>query len=179
MSITTATTNVTATAPTTAATSTVATSTVASTRGRYLAPTGGQRFFNSFASGLARMGSSMGGLHQLRVVGRRSGEVQTVPVSPLDVNGIRYLVAPRGATDWVLNARAAGEVELRSGRKVQRYTINELDNDEVKAQVLRCYLGEYTSTVKAFFEPLTPTSSIEEFLDIADGYPAFRLVPVD
>ena len=47
------------------------------------------------------------------VRGRKSGRRYTVPVHVLDFQGARYLVAPRGDVEWVRNARAAGEIEVR------------------------------------------------------------------
>ena len=44
----------------------------------------------------------------LKVRGRKTGHWRSVPVNVLEVDGQRYLVAPRGETDWVRNLRAAG-----------------------------------------------------------------------
>src|SRR5450759_1173558 len=45
---------------------------------------------------------------QLSVRGRRTGRWHTVPVAVLDHDRERYLLAPRGETDWALNLRASG-----------------------------------------------------------------------
>ncbi|HEY8218431.1 MAG TPA: deazaflavin-dependent nitroreductase, partial [Acidimicrobiia bacterium] len=37
----------------------------------------------------------------LAVRGRRSGEWRTVPVNVVELDGGRYLVAPRGECEWV------------------------------------------------------------------------------
>ena len=66
------------------------------------------------------------------------------PVNVLSHAGQRYLVAPRGQTQWVRNLRAAGGGELRVGRKVERFTATELP-DERKPEVLRAYLGTTTT----------------------------------
>src|SRR4051812_33281735 len=52
----------------------------------------------------------------LAVRGRRSGAWRTTPVTPVRVDGTRYLVAPRGETEWARNLRASGEAELRTLR---------------------------------------------------------------
>lgn len=44
----------------------------------------------------------------LRVRGRKTGEVRETPVNLLTLDGARYLVAPRGVTQWVRNLRVAG-----------------------------------------------------------------------
>ena len=55
----------------------------------------------------------------LTVRGRASGRRYTVPVLPLEYEGRRYLVAPRGNTHWARNLRAVGEGDLRlRGRRI-------------------------------------------------------------
>jgi deazaflavin-dependent oxidoreductase (nitroreductase family) len=54
----------------------------------------------------------IGGTRRLTVRGRRSGLPRTIPVVPVEHDGRRYLVSPRGETEWVRNLRAAGEAEL-------------------------------------------------------------------
>ena len=53
-------------------------------------------------------GISLMGSRVLVVRGRTSGEPRSNPVNLLELDGERYLVAPRGNTQWVRNARAAG-----------------------------------------------------------------------
>lgn len=49
----------------------------------------------------------------VRVRGRKSGTVRALAVNVLHAGGRRYLVAPRGDTQWVRNVRAAGGCEVR------------------------------------------------------------------
>lgn len=56
---------------------------------------------------LTRIGLSLWGARVLRVRGRSSGALRSTPVNVLTLDGERYLVAPRGHTDWVRNLRAA------------------------------------------------------------------------
>lgn len=65
---------------------------------------------------ITRHGISLLGSRVLSVRGRKSGEVRSVPVNLLPFAGERYLVAPRGQTQWVRNLRVAGEGRLRVGR---------------------------------------------------------------
>src|SRR5450756_694001 len=44
-----------------------------------------------------------GGVATLTVSGRRTGRARTVPVIPIEVDGIRYLVSPYGESQWVRN----------------------------------------------------------------------------
>src|ERR1700744_6588662 len=92
--------------------------------------------FNRTVRRLTRWGLSVAGSRELRVRGRKSGEWRTTPVNLLTVDGQRYLVAPRGTTQWVRNLRATSEGELRLGRRVERFTGAELP-DEAKGPVMR------------------------------------------
>ena len=76
---------------------------------------------NPLVTGLHRLGISVQGSQTLAVRGRKSGEMRTNPVNPFELDGKTYLLAPRGNTQWVRNMRAAGEGELRSGRKVRHF----------------------------------------------------------
>lgn len=90
----------------------------------------------------------------------------------MELNGKQFLVAPRGRTQWVRNAEAAGEVTLKRGSR-RRFRLRPLDDSE-KPQVLKAYLTNYKSAVKKFF-PIPPGAPLEEFAKIAGGYPVFEL----
>jgi len=132
---------------------------------RYIHPTTFDLLFNRIARRLVRLGVSLWGARELRVVGRRSGAVRSTVVNLLEVDGERYLVAPRGETQWVRNLRAAGgRAELRTGRRSDAFTSVELADDE-KAPVLAAYLERWAFEVKRFFA---------DGVDPA-GFPVFRL----
>jgi deazaflavin-dependent oxidoreductase (nitroreductase family) len=95
--------------------------------------------FNNLVAGLTRLGISVMGSRVLRVRGRTSGEWRTTPVNLLTFEGERYLVAPRGETQWVKNIRKAGGGELQLGRKTEPIQVVELP-DEEKPDLLRAYL---------------------------------------
>jgi hypothetical protein len=76
-----------------------------------------RRVFNPLA-----MKFGIGGTVALSVRRRRSGKTQRVPVIPIELGDHRYLVSPRGETDWVKNLRASGEGEL-GGERVQAVEI--------------------------------------------------------
>lgn len=135
-------------------------------------------FFNKSVAGplmilLTRLGISAGGANTLVVRGRKSGEPRSVPVNPLDHDGARYLVAPRGNTEWVRNLRAAGEGELRLGSK--RETVKAVEvGDEEKPPVLRAYLENWASATKGSFG-VDEKATDEELRDIAPNHPVFRI----
>jgi deazaflavin-dependent oxidoreductase (nitroreductase family) len=89
----------------------------------------------------------------LAVRGRQSGEWRTVPVNVLDLDGARYLVAPRGTTEWVRNLRAAGGGELRRRGKTERFRATELPDDE-KPPIITAYLERWGGQVKSQFDAL-------------------------
>jgi hypothetical protein len=90
----------------------------------------------------------------------------------MELDGKQFLVAPRGRTQWVRNAEAAGEVTLKRGAR-RRYRLRPLEESE-KPHVLKTYLTNYKSAVKKFF-PIPPGAPVEEFAKIAGEYPVFEL----
>jgi deazaflavin-dependent oxidoreductase (nitroreductase family) len=130
--------------------------------------------FNPLVAGMARMGVSIAGSQVLEVQGRKSGEWRQTPVNPLEFEGARYLVSPRGNSQWVRNMRARGGGRLVRGRKVEEFTATEVPEDE-RPPLLRAYLGKWKWEVGAFFGGVGPDSSDEELRRIAPDHPAFRI----
>ena len=85
----------------------------------------------------------------LTVRGRASGRRYTMPVLPLDYEGKRYLVAPRGNTQWARNLRAVGECELRAGGRKSRFTAREIPAAE-RAPLVAAYVKRYGSKYGGF-----------------------------
>jgi deazaflavin-dependent oxidoreductase (nitroreductase family) len=130
---------------------------------------------NPAIAGLTRLGLSFWGSRVLEVRGRRSGEPRRVPVNLLSHEGGRYLVAPRGHTQWVRNLRAAdGEGALLLGRRREQFRATELA-DEEKEPVLRAYLRRWKWEVGQFFGGVDADSPAEELRRIAPDHPVFRL----
>jgi deazaflavin-dependent oxidoreductase (nitroreductase family) len=130
--------------------------------------------FNKAVAGLTGMGISVLGSRILAVRGRKSGEWRTTPVNLLVIDGQRYLVAPRGHTQWVRNMRVAQGGELRLGRKVEPFTVTEIGDDE-KAAILRAYLKRWKAEVGVFFGGVGPDSSEDELRRIAPDHPVFKV----
>jgi deazaflavin-dependent oxidoreductase (nitroreductase family) len=142
---------------------------------RYVEAGRGAELFNTVVAWLTAHGLSLFGSRVLAVRGRRSGEWRTVPVNLLAHEGARYLVAPRGHTQWVRNLRAAGGAgELRLGRRTEAFVADELA-DADKPEILRAYLRRWKFEVGVFFDGVDHTASDEALLAIAPGYPVFRL----
>src|SRR5215218_10467014 len=79
---------------------------------------------------LTALGISLRGSRILMVRGRTSGQWRQTPVNPLSLGGVRYLVAPRGTTQWVRNLRASGVGVLRLGRRGERVRAGEVTDEE-------------------------------------------------
>lgn len=142
---------------------------------RYLAPTGFDPIFNRIMNVLPRLGISIAGSRLLAVRGRKSGEWRTTLVNVMTAaDGQRYLVAPRGHTQWVRNLRAAGAGELRLGRRAEAFTAVEVA-DADKVPLLRLYLKRWGWEVGRFFEGVTKDASDAQLAEIAPGFPVFRI----
>jgi deazaflavin-dependent oxidoreductase (nitroreductase family) len=133
-----------------------------------------QNFFNRAVALMTRAGISVWGSRVLRVRGRKSGEWRSAPVNLLTYQGNKYLVAPRGLTQWVRNLREAGEGELMLGNRVQRFRPHEIPDDE-KIPILRAYLKRWKFEVGIFFGGVSADSPEEELKRIAPDHPVFRI----
>jgi deazaflavin-dependent oxidoreductase (nitroreductase family) len=129
---------------------------------------------NPIVAFLTRTGISVWGSRELRVRGRTSGEWRTTPVNLLTFENDRYLVAARGVTHWVRNLRAAGEGELRVGRRTEPFRATELP-DEQKPPILRAYLARWKAEVGVFFGGVGADSSEDELRRISPDHPIFRI----
>ena len=112
--------------------------------------------------------SVLGMATTLSVRGRSSGQERTVPVNVLEYEGDRYLLSPRGETDWVKNLRAAGEGELRRKGTTERFRPVEIPVED-RDELIAAYRANWDNQVKKFFESLP---------DAAD-HPTFRIEPIE
>jgi deazaflavin-dependent oxidoreductase (nitroreductase family) len=130
--------------------------------------------FNPLVAVLTRAGVSVWGSRELRVRGRTSGEWRTTPVNLLTIGADRYLVAPRGETQWVRNLRVAGDGELRVGRHTEAFRATEV-GDADKVPILRAYLKRWKAEVGVFFDGVSATSDEADVVRIAPKHPVFRI----
>lgn len=129
---------------------------------------------NRVVARLTRLGLSVWGSRVLEVRGRTRGQWRRTPVNLLSHEGGRYLVAPRGNTQWVRNLRASGEGRLLLGRRSEPFGASEL-TDEQKPAVLRAYLERWKAEVGVFFEGVGADSSEQELREAAPKHPVFRV----
>jgi deazaflavin-dependent oxidoreductase (nitroreductase family) len=130
--------------------------------------------FNRMVAGATRLGISVAGSRVLEVKGRKSGEWRKTPVNLLTYEGDRYLVAPRGNTQWVRNMRASGGGRLVVGRRSEEFTATEVPL-EGRPPLLRAYLKKWKWETGAFFGGVAADSTDEELARIAPDHPAFRI----
>jgi deazaflavin-dependent oxidoreductase (nitroreductase family) len=141
---------------------------------RYRRPSASDRIFNAAVAACTRLGLSVWGSRVLRVRGRRSGEWRSTPVNVLTLGTERFLVAPRGETQWVRNLRVAHQGELVVGRRVERFSAEEIADTD-KDDVLRAYLRRWKFEVGRFFDGVSADSPDAELHRIAPAHPVFRI----
>jgi hypothetical protein len=142
---------------------------------RYDEPNRLARTVNQLFRWLAEAGIGVAGTRALRIRGRNTGKLRGVVINLMTVQGRDYVVSPRGNTQWVRNARAAGQVEIGPrwrGRDVQ---ISEVA-DDAKPGLLKVYLKRWYWEVKGHVGGLTPDSTDEQIRAVAPSIPVFELV---
>ena len=142
--------------------------------GSYLRPRTIERIFGHVLAWLVRVGVVRGHFYVLEVRGRKSGRTIALPVDVLDLEARRYLVCARGNSNWVRNARAAGEVVLVRPMRRQHYAVREVPMG-MRPLLLKAYLDRYAREVQRFF-PVVKGSPIQAFEDLAPRYPVFELL---
>src|ERR1700687_4791281 len=140
----------------------------------FRAPSAVERVFNRVFGFLVGLGLGFSHNYLLQVRGRKSGKVYSTPIDLLELEGKRFLVAPRGRTQWVRNAEAAGEVTLKKGRSQQRFQLRPI-TDANKPEILKAYLDNFKREVQRYF-PVPAGSPPEAFAELAESYPAFELI---
>lgn len=143
----------------------------------FLEPKPIEKMFNRMLGYLVGLGIGPAYMYLLQVRGRKSGRLYETPVNMLDVEGKRYLVAPRGQTQWVRNAEATGEITLKKGRSRQNFHLRPIADGE-KPPLLKLYLERFVTQVQRYFT-VKAGSAPEAFREVAPSYPVFELLPVN
>ena len=143
---------------------------------RYEEPNRIARAGNAVIRWLAELGISIAGTQALQARGRKTGKPRAVVVNLLTVDGVDYVVSPRGNTQWARNVRAAGVLEIGPRWRRRRAEINEV-SDDAKPELLRRYLARWYWQVKDYVGGLTPDSSDEQLRAGAPSIPVFALTP--
>ena len=140
-------------------------------------PTALERQFNRFFGFLVGLGLGMKHNYLLQVRGRKSGKLYSTPIDLLEIKGRRFLVAPRGRTQWVRNAEAAGTITLKRGRFRHDFRLKPVP-DADKPQLLKAYLDSFKTTVQRYF-PVAAGSDAAAFAGVVANYPVFELIAAE
>jgi deazaflavin-dependent oxidoreductase (nitroreductase family) len=132
-----------------------------------------RRGLNVLVRALLRAGLAPPRTYLLTVAGRRTGQPRSTPVTLVEAEGQRWLVAPYGDVEWVRNARAAGRVTLSRGRRRETVSLQELGPTE-SAPILRRYAREVPVTRPSF--DARPEAPVEAFTAEAARHPVFRII---
>jgi hypothetical protein len=143
----------------------------------YLKPNAAERIFGRVLASLVWIGLVRGHFYVLEVRGRKSGRTFTLPVDPIEFEGRRYLVCARGNSNWVRNARIAGEIVLARAMRRRSYAVREVPPG-MRPPILKAYLDRFAGEVQRFF-PVPKGSLVDAFNDLAPRYPVFELQPID
>jgi deazaflavin-dependent oxidoreductase (nitroreductase family) len=139
----------------------------------YHRPGAAGRLANRLMAAAARAGV-VPATYLLTTVGRKSGRPRRTPVTIVEHDGSRWLVAPYGPVGWVHNARAAGQVSLTRGRHTTHYALREATPAEA-GPVLRRYVQIARVTRPYFDAP--HDAPADAFAAEADRHPVFELRP--
>ncbi|MGW7270733.1 nitroreductase/quinone reductase family protein [Streptomyces sp. NPDC054864] len=133
----------------------------------------GTRLINGVFRTMTRFGLGKGYRYILTVRGRKSGRLFSTPVDVMSAGGERWVVGAYGVSNWVRNARVAGQIDLMRGGTTQTVRVVELGPEE-SVPVLRQYWREVPVT-RPYFD-VTGDSTDEEFAAESARHPVFRLV---
>ncbi len=137
-------------------------------------PSALEKVFNRAFGFLVGAGLGYSYNYLLQVRGRKSGKLYSTPINLLQRDGKRFLVAPRGRTQWVRNAETAGEVILKKGSMREKFRLRPLSKAE-KPEILKAYLDSFKREVQRYF-PVPAGSPAETFVELTESYPAFELI---
>lgn len=139
------------------------------------------KYVNKAMIGLQKLGVGFGGKGPvvLTVPGRKSGKPRSTPVTPMVVDGKRYVVGGVPGSDWAANVRAAGQATLHQGRRSERVHMVEMSVDEARP-LLREFPVKVPSGVGFIKNTgLVTGPNPDEFEALAGRCPVFRMDPVN
>lgn len=132
-----------------------------------------ERILNRAFGFLLKLGIGLAHNYLLEVRGRKTGKVYSTPVNVLEYKGKKYLVAPRGYTQWVRNVETSGEATLMQRAERTKVRLRTVA-DEEKPEILKAYLDRFKLTVQRYF-PVAAGSPAEAFKSLAVRYPVYEI----
>ena len=132
------------------------------------------RIVNRVFGFLVSIGFGLAHNFLLEVQGRKSGRIYSTPDNVLTHKHKRYLVAPRGDTQWVRNVVVSQKATLVKGAKRENVHLRAIAADDSKAEILKAYLDRYRLTVQRYF-PIPGGSPLKDFEPLVERYPVFEI----
>jgi deazaflavin-dependent oxidoreductase (nitroreductase family) len=131
---------------------------------------------NRLVLALSRLGVPTGPVRVLTIPGRRTGEPRTTPVTPVTLDGRRYVIAAVPTADWAHNARAAGRGELATGRRRERVELHEVHDPSLRRAVMQAFPAQAPGGVPFFVRlGLVQWADPHQFAAAADRVAVFEL----
>ena len=139
----------------------------------FMRPSSLDRIVNRVFGFLVKIGFGLTHNFLLEVQGRKSGRIYATPVNVLTHENKRYLVAPRGDTQWVRNVVVSQKATLVRGAKRENVRMRAIA-DEAKPEILKAYVDRYRLTVQRYF-PISAGSPLKDFEPLVGRYPVFEI----
>jgi deazaflavin-dependent oxidoreductase (nitroreductase family) len=137
------------------------------------------KYVNKVMIGLSKLGvGGDKGPLVLTVPGRKSGKLRSTPVTPMTVDGHRYVVGGMPGADWVANVRAAGAATLSQGRTTTRVRMVEMAAEEAGPLLRQFPVLVPTGVSFIRNAGLVTGPNPDEFEALAGRIPVFRFDPV-
>jgi len=135
---------------------------------------------DAIVKGLNRIGIALGPVVVLTLNGRKSGELRSTPVTPIEVDGRLYVVAAIGTANWAQNARADGDAAIERAGDIEAVRLVEVTDPARKERVVvefgtrggRGIAGRFLKTVGA-----APERTPEGFAKAAPQTAVFEVLP--
>ena len=114
----------------------------------------------------------------LTVPGRKTGRPRSTPITPMHVDGKRYVVNGYPGADWVGNVRAADRATLTEGRRTEQVRLVELSAEDARP-VLRAFPALVSTGVGIMKRAgVLTTGTPDELEGLAGRLAVFRIDPV-
>ncbi|MET0691248.1 MAG: nitroreductase family deazaflavin-dependent oxidoreductase [Candidatus Binatia bacterium] len=139
----------------------------------FMRPSSLDRIVNRVFGFLVKIGFGLAHNFLLEVQGRKSGRIYATPVNVLTHENKRYLVAPRGDTQWVRNVVVSQKATLVRGAKKENVRMRAIA-DDAKPEILKAYVDRYRLTVQRYF-PIPAGSPLKDFEPLVGRYPVFEI----
>ena len=144
-------------------------------------PPGWLKLMNKVLMAMLRLGLPIS-RHEAPVVltapGRLSGKPRSTPITPMHVDGKRYVVNGYPGADWVSNVHAADRVTLAQGRRTEQVRMVELTPEDARP-ILRAFPAAVPTGVQLMKRAGVLTDGTpEELAGLAGRLPVFRIDPI-